>query len=187
MKWKGTFSADVIGFRIKRNGAHDGKDAELDLEIGVKEDGAESKFGEDFVALAFATKRVIKAYPSDKEAVDAIGFLADKIRPGHRVVFERHNVEVDGHDIIGQPELLSIETVDGEARVIARVRLQVDVSKKSAVNALVQLVGETVTTKWNPQQGTFDFESRGNSRGNGHNLGKSEDADDRIPAAGMDA
>lgn len=191
MNWKGTFNADVVGFRIKRNAAHDGKEAELDIEIGVKEDDAEKKFGEDFAKLAFATKRVIEADPADPESTDAIGYLVDKIKPGRRYVLEQHLIQIGEHDITCQPELLSIEPVDGEARVVAKVRIPVDVSKKSVINSLVQMVGgEVVKVKFDPRQQGFEFGQRGNSRGNGHNLGEPgngngahEDGDEAQPEA----
>lgn len=143
--------SDVVGLSIKRNKAHDGREAFVDLEIAVKQNEA-SKWGEDFEALAFATMRV-----NEDDSGNSIAFLVDTIKPGHRVVFEHHAVNIAGQQINEQPELMNIRTVDGEARVIARVRLPISVDKTALINELITKVGQTVSVEFNPQQLTIGF------------------------------
>jgi len=155
MKITGKLAADIVGFSIKRNKAHDGSEAAVDIEVSVSEDDAKGKFGDDFHTLAFGTMRVVEAEGDDD--VDAISFMQDTIKPGSRVVFEGHKIKLDGQTITEQPELLSIKTVDGEARIIARLRLPVKTDNTAAINSLVQSVGETVKCEFNPQQGELGF------------------------------
>jgi hypothetical protein len=153
MKLKLKTPADIVGFTIRRNKSHDGREAAVDLEIGVKQDDA-SKWGEDFKALAFATMRVME---HEKDGGNSVAFLVDSIKPGHRVVFERHTVNIAGQKINEQPELLSIRTVDGEARVVARIRLPVAAEKAALISELVTKVSQTVRVEFEPQQGQFEF------------------------------
>ncbi len=163
MKIKGKLNADIVGFAIKRNKSHDGSEAAVDIDVGVTEEDAKEKFGADFHVLAFGTMRVMEAEGDDD--VDAIAFMQDTIKPGSRVVFESHKIKLDGETITEQPELLSIKTVDGEARVIARLRIPVKTDKTAAINSLVQSVGKTVKVEFNPQQGELELRSPKGSNG----------------------
>lgn len=185
MKVKGTMNADVVGFSIKRNQAHTGKEANVDLEIGFKREEAERRIGEDFVALAFSTMRVVEG--EDDEG-DSVKSLVDRIKPGKNCSLERHRIVIitdpekeTETEIEMQPELISIVPVEGEEKVLARFRIPIDVSKASVINALTKLVGDTVKVRWNPQQGTLDFDKAGASRnGNGHEEDDGEEAGDSV-------
>lgn len=160
MKLKFKTPADLVAFAIKRNKAHDGREATVDLDIGVKQEDA-GKWGDDFESLAFATMRVME---DEKDGGNSVAFLVDSIKPGHRVVFERHTVNIAGQKINEQPELLSIRTVDGEARVVARVRLPISVDKQILLNELVSKVGQTIKVEFEPAQGQFEFANKANDK-----------------------
>ena len=161
MRVEGKLNCDLRQVIVKQNQSSDGQEAFLDLDAGVTKDEAEKKFGEDFASLAFSTMRVLEA--QDDDETDAIAFLVDSIKPGSRVVFELHTIDIDGEEITAQPELRGIKTVDGEARVIAQLRIPVDVSKKALLNQLVGNVGKTVKVSFTPAQGSLDFaEAKGN-------------------------
>jgi hypothetical protein len=160
MKLKLKTPADIVGFNIKRNKSHDGREAVVDLEIGVKQDDA-SKWGEEFKALAFATMRVME---NEKDGGNSVAFLVDSIKPGHRVVFERHTVNIAGQKINEQPEMMSIRTVDGEARVVARIRLPIAVEKAALIGELVTKVGQTVRVEFEPEQVQFEFKHKSDDK-----------------------
>lgn len=157
MKIKSKLNADIVAFNIKRNSAHDGREAYVDLEVSVRHEEAAKKFGEEFAALAFSTMRTIVAGEDDEG--DKIGFLVDDIKPGKNLVYERHIVAIgeDKDEITAQPELLKISPVDGEQRVIAKIRLPVDVTKAGLISKLTKSVGQTVKVEFNPSQGELKF------------------------------
>src|SRR3990167_6393078 len=105
MKIKGKLNADVKQVIVKQNQSNDGREAFIDLDAGVTKDEAEKKFGEDFATMAFSTMRVMEADPDAEDDVDAIAFLVDSIKPGSRVVFELHTIDIDGEEVVAQPEL----------------------------------------------------------------------------------
>lgn len=156
MKIKGTMNADVVGFHIKRNQAHTGKEAYVDLEIRFDEENAAKKIGDDFVKLGFATMQVVEG---EGDAGDSVKSLVDRIKPGRNCILERHRIEIDDHEFEAQPELLAVIPVEGEAKVDARVRIEIDVAKASVINFLTKMVGETLKVKFNPQQGNLDFDA----------------------------
>jgi len=149
MKIQTRCSADVAAFTIKRNQAHDGKEGFVDLEIGVEQKNATKSFGADFEALAFA---MMQEVASGEDGAPKVVFLQDTIKPGRRVVFERHVINLDGEQISEQPELLKIKTVDGDAKVIANIRIPVETARKKLVANLTQKVGEIVDVEFNPEQ-----------------------------------
>jgi len=158
MQIKGKFSADVTAFSVRRNNTHDGKEGFATFDIGVDKDEAIKKLGQDFHDLAFATMRVIEA--EGENDTDRIGFLQDTIKPGKSVVFPRHKIELDGHNIDEQPEMLGIKTVDGAQRVIATVRVPIDTGKKQLVSHLVHNVGNSLKIEFEPQQGVLPLAPR---------------------------
>lgn len=175
MKCKGKFNADVVNFHVKTNKANDGREASVDIEIGLKQEEAKKKFGDDFESLAFSTMRVMEG----EDGGDTFRFLVDSVKPGSAVVFERHRVAVDDEEIECQPELLSIKPVEGEAKVVAKIRLSVDVGKKALLNKLCGSVGQVVKIAFNPQQGTLNFQG---ANGNGHDEDDDENDDVGEPA-----
>lgn len=160
MKISGKHNADLVGFSIKRNKSHDGREAFIDLDIGVTEDEAASKFGEDFKLLAFGTMRVIEADVGDNDDVDSIGFLQDDIKPGKRVVFEKQRVSLLEDVFEEQPELLKIRTVDGTRKAVARFRVPVDVGRATLITQLAQKIGQTVSVEFDPVQAGFGFKTK---------------------------
>lgn len=158
MKVKGKFSADVVGFFVKRNKSHDGQTAAVDIDVSVRQEDA-SKFGEDFDALAFGTMRIVQASVDEVEAVDKIAFMQDSIKPGRNVVLERHVVSFDGDRVEEQPELLCIKPVDGEKRVVVSIRIPVDADRAQQLG-LASKVGKTLSVQFNPQQGELPYRKR---------------------------
>jgi len=142
-------SCDITAFLVKRNKSHDGKEGHVDIEIGVKQKDAADQFGADFEALAFATMQTVTGIEDGEKK---IVFLQDTIKPGRRVMFERHVIQLDGEEIKEQPELLSIKTVDGDAKVIAAIRIPIETARKKLVSSLTQKVGEVVGVEFNPEQ-----------------------------------
>lgn len=188
MRVNGTFSADVTKYEVKLNKAQDGQTATFDLLIGIDQAQAESKFGPDFERLAFSTKFVKQADPNNPDAVDTIAYLQDRIKPSADVVLERHVIEIDGQPFREQPTLLGIEPQKGTERAHVYLRVPIDVARAEQLK-LGSKVGQTLTVKFNPEQGSFDLSTaRGASRGNGHNLGgngnghDAEEADDGTEA-----
>jgi hypothetical protein len=152
MKISGKFHADIVGFTIKRNQAHDGREGFITLEMGIEQEEAEKKLGADFESLAFSTMRIVEAQTEDD--TDQIAYMQDTIKPGKRWVFERHLIDIDGKfKLDDQPEMLSIRPVDGSRKVIVRIRIGVDMRKASFVTFFGQHVGETAKIEFNPQQG----------------------------------
>jgi hypothetical protein len=154
MRIKTKTSADVVGLNIKRNQKHDGKEAHLDIEVGVKQENAK-KFGADFGDLAFSSMR-----ERTEESETKIVHLQDNIKPGSRVVYERHEILIDDNKLNEQPELLSIRTVDGEARVIAKYRVPVATTQKGLLTKLMGKVGGVVTVEFNPEQQLMDLKQK---------------------------
>jgi hypothetical protein len=173
LKIKGKFSADLVAFGIKRNQAHDGRSGHVDIDIGVEQEEAASKFGADFESLAFATMRVMEAV--DDDDTDAIAFLQDSIKPGKRCVFERHQINIAGHKIDDQPDILGIKPVDGSRKVVVRIRIGIDVEKSENVTYFGQHIGETVKVEFNPKQGELDLPPARKSK-------KSDKAQAELPA-----
>lgn len=160
MDLSGKWNGDVTGFAIKANKSHDGREAFVDVEISVKQDEAEKKLGADFAALAFSTLRVIEADPDDEESHDGFAFLVDSVKPGRRVVCQLHRVVIGDEEVTVQPELRGIRTIDGEARVVAQIRIPVDVSKKALLNSLTGQVGQTLKIEFEPAQGKLFSEEQ---------------------------
>lgn len=154
MDIKGKMKADIVGFAIKRNKAHDGREAIVDIDIGVSQEHAASRFGDEFSLLAFGTMRVFPAQTDDDE--DTVGFYQDVIKPNHRLVCAKHEIDLDGHRLTEQPKLIGIRTTEGKPYVIARLRIPVDVTNE-LITKLAQSVGKTVDVEFEPQQGTLGF------------------------------
>lgn len=177
MKFKGTFSADIRRLEIKSDNTNSGKEANVDVEIGFKQDEAAKKIGDDFVALAFSTMRV----QANDEGEDGFHHLVDSIKPGKHCILEQHRIVIDGQaEFSTQPKLLSVVPVDGEPKVTARIRIPIDTSK-GVLAEVMKLVGQSVKVKFNPAQGELGFE-RGNGNGNGKHV-----EDDDGEAAGAEA
>ena len=166
MKITGKFGADIVGIHIKRNKSHDGREAFVDIEIDVRQEDAEEKFGPNFALLAFGTMHDVRTGEDEEEGTDKIAFLQDSITPGRRVVFEKHKIEIDGEQIVAQPGLLKIQTVDGEARVVNKIRIPVDAQKKALISKLMENVGGVVKVSFSPQQASFDFQQAAGTKSN---------------------
>jgi hypothetical protein len=157
VKCKGRMVADLVNLEVKSNKNNDGREASVDLDISIKQDAAKESFGDDFATLAFATMQTVDG-PNDTG--DSIVFLVDSIKPGQRVVFEKHRIELEEQVFDAQPRMLAIRTVKGEARVVARVRIPIDVGRDKLLSVLAGKVGTTVKINFDPQQPGFDFKPR---------------------------
>lgn len=155
----GKMAADVRQIVIKSNEANDGREANIDLAVSVKQDEAAKKWGEEFATLAFSSLRPREGTGDEG---DGLAFLQDKIKPAKkRFVCGMHRIDIDGETIDAQPELTAIDTVDGEARVIAHLRIPIDVGRKRLVSALSEKVGSTVKIDFAVQQGKLPLGERG--------------------------
>lgn len=160
MEITGKMSAEVQQIVIKSNESNDGRSATIDVEVSVKQDEATKKWGEEFSALAFGSMRVVQSDGDD--AGDEMAFLQARIKPAKkRFVCGVHRIGIDEDVVDAQPELLDIETVDGEARVLAHVRIPIDVAKKKLLSSLTDKVGKTVKIDFAVQQPGFRFKSNG--------------------------
>lgn len=183
MRINGSFSCDVDEYRIKRNKAHDGKTALVDIEFSVDQEQATRKIGAQFALLAFSSMYMKKADPNNPDAVDKICHLQDSIKPNSNVVFERHVIEVGGIQTREQPQLLNIHPIDGEARALVSLRLALEVAIAKSMK-LDDMVNETITVAFNPEQQSLPLPLPGEGNGNGHG---GEDADDGTAATSADA
>jgi len=174
MKIKGKLTADVVGLQIKRDKSNDGREATVDFELGVSEPEAAEHWGEDFADLAFSTmrKRVIDIESGKEEII----FLTDSVKPNAEVVYEKHQISLEGEVFEAQPELLSISTTKGVARVVARMRIPVDVGRTALLSALSAKVGNSITVDFDPKQGSLFDRKKGRAK-----------AKDAAPAADNDA
>ncbi len=146
-------SADVVALTIKSNTQNDGKEAYVDVEIGVDQPEATAKFGEEFEGLAFSSMRL-----HDTGEETKVIHLQDTIKPGKRVVLEKHVIDFNGTVVKALPQLLSIRTIDGADRVVAKVRVPLDVGTK-LVTELTELVGKMVDMEFSPQQQVLDLDA----------------------------
>ena len=147
MRIEAETNADMTAITIKRNQKHDGQLAYLDLELAVKQAEA-AQFGEHFGKLAFSSMTEV----GDEGGATKIIHLIDNPKPSKRCVYERHVIVLDGVQITEQPELLSIATIDGEARVIAKFRVPVATTQKKLLTSLIEKVGQVVSVQFNPEQ-----------------------------------
>ena len=157
MEIRGKVTGEITDFHVKWNKSNDGTEATVDVEFPVAEEHAEELLGEDFKTMAFSTMRVVEADVGDEDDVDTVGHLVDSIKPGRRVVFQQHIVKLEGQEIRTQPKMLRVGMVDGERKVMVKLRLPIDTSKASLVSWLVGNVGKAVKAEFNPQQATFEF------------------------------
>lgn len=142
-------NADIEKIVIKSNNSNDGREAVVDLKMSIKKEGA-GKWGADFSDLAFSTMRIAED-PGDEE--NAIMHYTDKLRPSKRIVMEHHTILIDGNLIDdAQPKLLSIEMIDGEARVVATFRVEIPVTKEAVIHFIAKNVGKSVKVEFNPKQ-----------------------------------
>ena len=149
MKITANTVADIDSITIKRNKTTAYSESCVFLEFVIKESKCAS-FGDDFAKLAFSTMR-----GNGKE----ITYLVDNIKPGKRVVYEKHCIDIGDYRITAQPELKSIKPIDGEQAVIAKFKLFLDVEfGENIVGWLVKDVGSTVSVKFKPQQKELPFE-----------------------------
>ena len=158
MKLKGKFNAEIDQLLTKRNKSNDGRTTFVDLEVAVDHDDAEKKWGADFATLAFATMRTVEAEGEDDE--ETVAFLVDRVKPNQRFAFELHRISLEDETIDVQPKLIDIRTVDGSSRVVAKIRLQIDVGRDKLISALTGKVGQTIKLEFDPKQGAlFDLRS----------------------------
>lgn len=138
---------DLADLHIKRNQKHDGKEATVDIEIGIKQDESDN-WGEDFHDLAFASmcERV-----SDDGAATLV-HLQDTIKPNKRVVYERHKMTIDGSVVRAQPELLALKTVEGEAKVVAKFRVPISTNAKELLGKLMDKVNTVIKVEFEVEQ-----------------------------------
>jgi hypothetical protein len=143
MRIAGQFTADLRKFQITANQERDGREALVDFDIGLDEDDAATACGGDFAKLAFGST-------TSREGETT--HLQDSIKPGKKVVWELHKIEIAGETVEAQPELRTLKPVDGERRVVASFRIPIPVDKSKPLRALVDKVGQNISVEFNPAQ-----------------------------------
>jgi hypothetical protein len=149
-------SGDVKQFIIKRNNEANGREALVDIDLGVKKENADN-WGPDFLALAFSTMRVMEPAEDDEDSGNTIGYLVDTIKPGKRLVVENHEIEIDGYKFKTQPELKNIKTIDGVEAVVVCMRIPIAIDNKELLDLLTSKVGSIVKIEFSPLQGSLGF------------------------------
>ena len=148
-------NADLVALTVKRNQKHDGQEAFVDLEVGVRQQEAD-RFGADFGDLAFGSMR-----EATEDGTTRVEHLQDNITPSHkRVIYERHVIVLDGNKLTEQPKLASIKTVDGEAKVVARFRVPVATTQATLLTKLMAKVNGNVTVEFSPEQELIDLRQK---------------------------
>ena len=174
MRVTGKLAGDLVGLHIRRNKNQDGREAHVDFNFGNTDQEAKTHWGHDFADFAFATMRTrVIDTESGKEE---IYFLEDNHKPNAEVVYEKHQISLEGEVFEAQPELLSISTTKGVARVVARMRIPVDVGRTALLSALSAKVGNSITVDFDPKQGSLFDRKKGRAK-----------AKDAAPAADNDA
>lgn len=126
IRFKG--SADLNNYGLAVNKKRDGKEAFLDLTVGVEEESASEEFGERFRRTFFSSMR------SDQNGVD---WGIDSSKPNKKkFTCERHLVNVNGHEIKVRPKLLSVVPVEEAPRVLANIRIPIPHDKWQFIKAL---------------------------------------------------
>lgn len=158
MNINGKAKADLVKIQIKSNESNDGKEAFVDLEIGVDRAAGERIFGESFVKLAFGGF----VEERDEDETPRTVCLHSKIKPRKKsFVCSMHKIEIGGYSVTAQPELLSVEPIDGSEQVVAVVRITLGVDALAAASKLVQSVGEVVSVSFDPAQQVLPFSAAG--------------------------
>lgn len=149
---------DVVELRVKQT--KDGREAFVDIDFAVSQELAAVQWGEEFAALAFSTMRVTEVDRDDDED-SRIEFLFDSVKPGKKAcVFEVHEIKLLDQRFDAQPELLKVTPVDGEAEVIARLRVPVDAGRENLISELAAKVGTGVKIEFDPKQKSLSFAPR---------------------------
>jgi hypothetical protein len=150
---------DVAELRVKQT--KDGREAFVDIDFAVSQEVAAVQWGEEFAALAFSTMRVTEADRDDDED-SRIEFLFDSVKPGKKAcVFEVHVIKLlDQRRFDAQPELLKVTPVDGEAEVIARLRVPLDAGRENLISDLAAKVGTSIKIEFDPKQKSLSFVPR---------------------------
>jgi hypothetical protein len=156
MNIQGKLTGDVVGVLTKTNKTFDGRETFVDIDCPVSREEGLELFGEVFEKVAFGS--MVMATNDDGETTPT--HYQDNPKPGSKVVFEKHTYRVVGHDIVGQPEFRGIKTIQGEERVMAKLRLPVE-TDSPAVELLRQKAGRSpVTVEFTPTQAQLAFSAK---------------------------
>ena len=176
----GSMTAAVRKLEIKANKSNDGREAAVDLEIGVDHEDSPKSWGENFTELAFSSMRKRTVGVGD-QAKEVIEHLQDKITPSDKCTCELHRLAIGDEVLELQPELVSITTVDGVARVVAKLRLPIPIGKTALIDAFGEKVGDDLDLVFNPKQGSL-FDVTKARKGKGKKAAAETDAE-TAPAA----
>jgi len=149
MEISGQMIAYVKHVLIKCNDGNDGTEADVDLEIWVRKEDAEKNWGEKFLTLAFAGM----VEDEDDDGKTKPRHLQESIKPKkQQFVCAMHRIGIEGEVFEAQPRLVGLRTVDGEARVVAKVRIPVDTGRETLLTALGRKVNQSVKVNFDVQQ-----------------------------------
>ena len=148
MNVKGKTKGDATQLVVKSNQKNDGYKAELDVDISTTRKQCEKLFGEEFAALAFGQMLEVEG----EGGLETI-HLAASITAAKRFRLGKHVINLNGYEVIAQPQLRKISPVQKSDRVVTHVRMPVHVGEDEGLGAqLVSLVGETVEINFSPAQ-----------------------------------
>lgn len=142
MEITGKMKADLVKKSNVANDSHDGRKCLVDVDIKFNREQAKKRVGETFERMAFS---YMNGGAEEKHIVASI-------KPGKSIVFQLHEVEIEGHGLTVQPRLLTVYPIDGEEKVLARFRVGVDVSKRNLLTWLDDNVGKSIGIKFKPSQ-----------------------------------
>ena len=154
MQITGKMTAFVKQVLTKANKTHDGTTTDVDLEIAVKADDAAKKWGTKFATAAFSN--FVEA--EDEDGVKESQWLQDKIKPARkRFICEKHQVALGDDVLETQPRIVDFTPVDGEPKVIVKVRIPIETTRAQLVGKLTKAVATELKVEFNVAQLAIEF------------------------------
>jgi hypothetical protein len=131
MQINGLLSGDV---EIKRVRMHDNdlREAIVVLDTKVKKENAAKIWGDEFVNVAFAG--LMKT-----ESGEPSWAFEKMAKPN--LTCEMHQVAINGLSVTVQPEILSIEAIEGEEAVRVPVQMRIDLANEKMAGKVAFAVG----------------------------------------------
>jgi hypothetical protein len=158
MKLKFKTAGDLVLFQKKAIKSGEAMVGLVEFDVGIKEDEAYN-WGEEFAVLAFGTLRVLR-YNEIGEPLKK-GFLVDAIKPGKNVVFEYHQIKINGHKVKAQPKILNIKTNSRVGAVVIKLQIEIPSENIELLDYLAKAKADVMKIEFMPLQGMLDFSNSG--------------------------
>jgi len=150
MRIQFTGSADLNNYGLAVNKKRDGKEAFLDLTVGVDQDKAKDEFGETFLKSFFSSM------DTDQEGVS---WGLETMKPKKKkFICERHVITINGHEIRVHPKLTGVTPVEETPRVLASIRVPVPSDKWKFIKALHENMEAVAEIHIEPENGDVEEE-----------------------------